>query len=228
MLDGTSAALLIDSTLLTVDDGLRATRATLGVEPGDDIAYVVFTASTSTGGEKIVMTALDPSLDDRDGSSADPAVIRLSDTEVSTGNPQSGWRAFSRYGSDRRMHVIYMDFDEATCLGAGAGGPFTIINAHITTAGKILVRETLTANGASSSACDPEARMAAGGNRIVWVEDIVTAQEVFSDTFSRADSGSSGFTCSMGPQGSAWRAGDLWLLLAGVFALGVRRRRIAA
>jgi hypothetical protein len=227
--DAVDDSMLIDSTLLTGDDGLRATRATLGVERGDDIAYVVYTASTAAGGEEIIMAALNPSLDDRDGSSADPAVIRLSETVVSPGNPQFTWRAFSRYGLDRRMHAIYMDFDEATCLGAGAGGPYTIFNVHVTTAGRILRRDTLTANGAASAACDPEARMAPGGNRIVWAESTLTAQEIFSDIFDRADAGDSGFTCSLGPAaGSAWRAGDVWLLLACLCALGVWRRRVPA
>jgi hypothetical protein len=225
MLDGASAAVLIDSTLLTVDDGLPATRATLGVDTNDDKAYVVFTASTSTG-EGIFMAALDSSLDDRDGSVADPAVIRLSETLVSSGSPQFAWHAFSRFGFDRRMHVTYMDFDASSCQAAGAGGPHNIIHAHVTTAGKVLARETLTAAGAASAACDPEARLSPGGNRIAWAESIVTAQEIFSDTFARADAGESGFTCSLGPAGSAWRAGDFWLLLVGLVALGVWCRRV--
>jgi hypothetical protein len=225
--DAVDDSMLIDSTLLTVDDGLRATRATLGVERGDDIAYVVYTASTAAGGEEIIMAALNPSLDDRDGSVADPAAIRLSETVVSPGNPQLAWRAFSRFGSDRRMHVIYTDFDATTCQGAGAGGLLDIIHVHITTAGKVIARETLTAAGATSATtCDPEARMAPGGNRIVWAQSTVTGQEIFSDTFARADAGESGFTCSLGPAGSAWRAGDFWLLLVGLVALGVWCRRV--
>jgi hypothetical protein len=125
------------------------------------------------------------------------------------------------------MHVTYMDFDAATCEGTGSGGPYNIINVHITTAGSVLARQALTGTGVSAASCDPVARLAPGGSRIVWADSAATAQEIFSDTFIRVDAGSSGYTCSLGSNaGSAWRAGDFWLLLAGLAALGVWRRRI--
>ncbi len=230
MLDGATGAVLINSTLLTRDDNLRATRATLGVDTDDDKVYVVFgqvTASAPSGGEQIFMMALDPSLDDQDGSAANPAVIRLSETQVSSGSPQFAWHAFSRFGSDRRMHVTYMDFDAATCQGGGAGGPYDIIHAHVTTAGKVLAYQTLTTTGYSAG-CDPMARLVPGGNRITWAGTVAAGvQEIFSDIFNRADAGESGFTCSLGPAGSAWRAGDFWMLLAGLVALGIWRRRVS-
>ncbi len=228
-LDGATGDVLIDSTLLTVDDGLLATHATLGVDLDDDKVYVVYGQVTAAGaGEEIFMAALDHLLDDQDGSSADPAVIRLTETRVSSGTPQFDWRAFGRFGFDRRMHVTYLDFDAAGCQGAGAGGPFTVFHSHITTAGSVLARQTLTTTGAVSDACEPEARMAPIGNRLVWAgEDQLTgAVEIFSDTFTRVSGGSSGFTCSLGHAGSAWRAGDLWLLLATLAALGLLRRRL--
>lgn len=223
MLDGTAGTVLIDSTLLTNDDGLRATHATLGVDPDDDRVYVVYgqvPAATPAGGEQVFMATLDPSLDDRDGSVADPAVIRLSETLVSSGSPQSGFQSFARFGFDRRMHVTYMDIDAAAC------GPYSIFHAHVTTAGKVLALETLTASGAASAACEPEARLAAGGSRIVWTENLAGALEIFSSPFSRADAGESGYTCSLARGGSAWHAGDFWLLLAGLAVLGIWRRRM--
>ncbi len=227
MIGGASGDVLIDSTLLTVNDGLRATHATLGVDLDDNKVYVVFTASTATGGEEVFMAALDPLLDDQDGSVADLAVIRLSESLVSTGSPQFAWQAFSRFGFDRRMHVTYMDFDAATCQGTGSGGPYGITHVHITTAGSVLARQTLTTTGVSSASCDPLARLAPGGNRIVWADNSPGAQEILSETFVRVSGGTSGYTCSLGPNaGSAWRAGDFWLLLAGLAALGVWRRRI--
>lgn len=229
MIDGSSGDVLIDSTLLTLDDGLRATRATLAVDPRDDRVYVVLgqvTASAPLKGESIFMLTLDPSLDDRDGSTADPAVIRLNELQVSSGSPQFGLRAFSRYGFDQRIHVTYMDFDAATCLGAGTGGPYTITHAHVSTVAKVMLTETVTTTGIASAACDPEARLVPNGSRILWADSAAGASEIFSDTFPRADSGSSGFTCSIGPPGSAWRAGDFWLLLAGLVALGAWRRRV--
>ncbi len=230
MIDGASGDVLIDSTLLTVNDGLRATHATLGVDPDDNKVYVVFgqvTASAPAGGEEIFMAALDPLLDDQDGSVADPAVIKLLEVLVSSGSPQFAWQAFSRFGFDRRMHVTYMDFDAATCQGTGSGGPYGITHVHITTAGSVLARQTLTTTGVSSAGCDPLARLAPGGNRIVWADNSPGTQEILSETFVRFSGGTSGYTCSLGPNaGSAWRAGDFWLLLAGLAALGVWRRRI--
>jgi hypothetical protein len=221
MIDGSTGDVLIDSTLLTPADGMRATHATLGVDPSDNKVYVVFSQVTA-GGEEISMMALDPSLDNRDGSAADPAVIRLSEVPVSSGAPQVAWRAFSRFGQDRRMHVTYLDFNAAAC----PGGSYDIFHAHVTTLGNVLVRQTLTTTGVSSDACDPVARLAPGGSSILWAgSGIAGAAEIFSETFSRAESGSSGYTCSLGPAGSAWRAGDFWLLLAGLMALGIWRRR---
>lgn len=223
MIDGASGDVLIDSTLLTVDDDLFATHATLGVDPDDNKVYVVFTAGTATGGEEVLMVALDPSLDDQDGTAADPAIIGLSESLVSTGSPQFTWRAFSRFGFDRRMHVTYMDFNAATCQGT-----YGITHVHITTAGSVLARQMLTTTGVSSSpGCDPVARLAPGGDRIVWADNSPGTQEILSEIFIRVSGGSSGYTCSLGSNaGSAWRAGDFWLLLAGLVALGVRRRHI--
>jgi hypothetical protein len=225
MLDGATGAVRIAPTLLSVDDGLRAGNATVSVDRVDNRVYVVYKQATTmagTGSEQVYLDALDPSLDDQDGSVADPAIIRLHETPVTSTPAQYSWQVFSRIGSDRRVHAIYMDFDDTSCPSAAN---YTIYNAHVTYDGKLIAVDTLTDTGAALS-CTPRARLAPRGNRVVWAGSTTAGnQEIFSDLFSRADAGSSGFfACSLGrADGTLRQAGELWLLLA--FLLVLWRRR---
>jgi len=227
MLDGATGAVRIAPTLLTVDDGLRAGNATVSVDRVDNRVYVVYkqaTTGTGTGSEQIYLDALDPSLDDQDGSVADPAVFRLHVTPVTSTPAQYSWQVFSRIGSDRRVHAIYMDFDDTTCPSAAN---YTIYNAHVTYDGKLIAEDRLTDTGAALS-CNPRARLAPRGSRVVWAGDTTAGdREIFAETFSRADAGSSGFfACSLGgTHGTLRRAGELWLLFAFLLALWRLRAR---
>lgn len=225
MLDGGTGALRIAPTLLSVDDGLRAGSATVSVDLADDRVYVVYKQATSavgSGDEKIYLTALNPALDDQDGSTALLSDIRLHETAVS-GVAQFSWQVFSRIGFDRRVHVIATDFDDTTCPSAAN---YTITNTHVTYDGKIITRETLTDTGAALT-CNPQARLALRGDRVVWTDSRTGNLEIFAANFSRADAGSSGFlTCSLGnPDAGAARAGELWLLLGFIAVLGILRAR---
>jgi hypothetical protein len=216
---GTAGTVLIAPTLLTVDDGLYAGNATVSVDLVDDRVYVVYTQATTlavSGDEQIYLTALSPALDDQDGSVASPAAIRLHETAI-TGTPaQFSWQVFSRIGSDRRVHAIYMDFDDTTCPGAAS---YAIRNAHVTYDGKLITTETLTGTGAALS-CNPQARLAPRSNRVVWTDSATGDLEIFSATFGRADAGESGFTCSLrNPGAGVAQAGELWLLLAFIAVL---------
>ena len=64
-------------------------------------------------------------------------------------------------------------------------------------------------------------------NRIVWTDEMVPdPPEIYSSTFTRAEFGDSGFTCSLRRHdGTAWQSGDLWLLLGLLSLLGVRQLR---
>jgi hypothetical protein len=232
MLDGATAPpqpVLIAPTPLTADEGFAAGSATVSVDLADDRVYVVYKQATSaagSGAEQIYLAALDPARDDRDGSMATLAAIRLHETVLSTAPAQSSWRVFSRIGFDRRVHAIYMDFDATNCTAPNfTSADYTINNVHVTYDGKIIARQVLTDSGATPG-CTPRARIAPRSNRVVWSDSATGDLEIFSAVFSRADAGSSGFTCSLGnPAAGASRAADLWLLLAFIAVLWRLRAR---
>lgn len=222
MVDGDPAAptqVRIDPTLLSVDDGLLAGNATVNVDTFDNTLYIVFKQDV-VGGEEIFLSRLNPALDDQNGDDADPAVIKLSEQQITNGEGIFQWYVTSRIGSDKRIHATYIDFD------CGAPAPYAITDAHITFAGTVVTRQTLTMTGSATS-CFPQARSAPGLNRIVWTDERMgDPPEIYSSTFARAESGDSGFTCSLGRRGgTAWQAGDLWLLLGLLSLLGVRHLR---
>jgi hypothetical protein len=228
MIDGAAGTVLIDATLMSVDDGLLAGSATISADTGHDKVIIVYKQETGVGGpgsEEIFIAILDPALDNRDGSSADPSVLRVNLLQFTSGEGQFRWQVFSRIGLDRRLHILFMDIDDTAC----PSGVYALEQAHVTTTGEVLVRGTLSST-ASAQSCAAQARLAPRGNRIVWADSASGSQEIVSSTFTRADAGESGyFTCALRPvSGSAAGAGDLWLLLAGIGALGLRylsRRR---
>jgi hypothetical protein len=229
MIDGAAGTVLIDATLMSVDDGLLAGSATISADTDHAKVVIVYKQETGTGGsgsEEIFIATLDPALDNRDGSSADPAVLQVNLLQFTSGEGQFRWQVFSRIGGDRRLHILFMDIDDTAC----PSGVYTLEHAHvITTTGVVLVRETLSST-ASAQSCAAQARLAPRGNRIVWADSGSGNQEIVSSTFTRADAGESGFfACALRPgSGSAAGAGELWLLLAGIGALGLRylsRRR---
>jgi hypothetical protein len=226
MVDGDPAAVptkvRIDPTRLSGNDGLLAGNATVNVDRFDNTLYIVFKqVAINAGPEEIFLTRLNPSLDAQDGGTADPAVIKLSEQQITNGEGLNQWHVTSRIGSDKRIHATYIDFD---C----AAPAYTITDAHITFTGTVVTRQTLTMTGSATS-CFPQARSAPGLNRIVWTDSIMAGiPEIYSSTFSRAEFGDSGFACSLGRRdGTAWQAGELWLLLGLLSLLGVRylRRR---
>jgi len=225
MVDGTTGLKLIDATLLSTDDGLRAGNVTVNVDTLDNTLYLIFKqalVNVVNGGEEIFLARLDPSLDDQDGSAASAAAIKLSELQITSGEGLLQWSVTSRIGLDKRLHATYIDFDSNACPSAT---PYTITDAHITFDGKIITRDTLTTTGAATS-CFPQARLAPRSNRIVWPDSSTGATEIWSNVFSRVETGSRGFTCSLGGQDrTAWRAGDLWLLLGLLVLLAVRRSR---
>jgi len=224
-----AVTVLIAPTRLTADDGLPAGNATVSVDLADDRVYVVYKQATTlvgNGDEQVYLTALDPSLHNQPGLGADLAVIRLHETAITATPAQNSWRVFSRIGSDRRVHAIYMDFDNTNCQ-IQAAPDYTIFNAHVTYDGKLITTETLTDTGAALT-CNPQARLAPRSNRVVWTDNTTGNPEIFSALFSRADSGSRGFTCSLrNPDAGVAQAGELWLLLAFMLLLWrLRTRRL--
>lgn len=224
MVDGATSAVLINATLLSLDDGLRAGSATVNVDSFDNTLYLVYKQAVTAGFlgvEEIFLVRLNPSLDDRNGDAADPLVLKVSEQQITNGEGLLQWHVSSRIGGDKRIHATYIDFDGVTCPAT----PYTITDAHITFDGKIIARDTLTTTGVSTG-CFPQARLAPARNRIVWPDNSTGDTEIWSNVFSRVETGSRGFTCSLGGQGrTAWHAGDLWLLLGLFVLLAVRRSR---
>lgn len=230
MLNGADDSVMIDATLLTADDGLLAGSATVNVNLGDNKVYIVYKRETGSGGpgsEEIYIDTLDPSQDARDGSPGNLAVLRTGHLQFTNGEGLHRWHVFSRIGSNRRLDILYMDVDDATC----PTGSYTLQYAQKIYDGAVLLRQDLST---TLQSCSAWVRMAHYGDRVIW-PDITSAgdQEIFTTQIGRADAGSSGyFTCTLhAGGGSATRAGDLWMLLAGIAALGVRvarRRRVPA
>ncbi|NNJ95095.1 MAG: hypothetical protein HKP57_10155 [Halobacteria archaeon] len=226
MVDGDPLAptqVRIDPTLLSVDDGLLAGNVTVNVDTFDDTLYIVFKQAIMPGlndVEEIFLTRLNPSLDAQDGGVADPAIIKLFEQQITKGEGMLQWHVTSRIGSDKRIHATYIDFDCA------APAPYAITDAHITFTGTVVIQQNLTMTGSATS-CFPQARSAPRLNRIVWTDEMMPdPPEIYSSTFTRAEFGDSGFACSLGRRGgTAWQAGELWLLLGLLSLLGVRHLR---
>jgi hypothetical protein len=223
MVDGATATVLIDATLLTLDDGLLAGSATVSVNTATDQAFVVYKQETGIGGpgsEEIFIDTLDPALDDQNGSVADPSVLRVSQQQFTSGEGQYRWHVFSRIGQDRRIDIFYMDFDDSAC----PANVYAIQYAQLLYDGRVLLRENLSTTAQS---CAAWVRLSHYDNRVVWADSAAGNQEIFSSVISRADAGSSGFfACSLRTvPGRAANAGDFWILLAGVGALGLRSLR---
>jgi len=228
MIDGATDDVLIDATLLTVDDDLLAGSATVSVNLGDNQVFLVYKQETGSGGpgsEEIFIDTLDPSRDARDGSPGNLAVLRTGLTQFTNGEGQYRWHVFSRIGQNRRLDILYMDFDDAAC----PVGTYTLQYAQKIYDGAVLLRQDLST---TLQSCSAWARMSHYDDRVVWPDDTAAGdQEIFAAQLGRADAGSSGFlACTLhAGAGSAAGAGDLWVLLAGIAALGIRvarRRRV--
>ena len=223
MVDGDPLAVpvvRISPTVISEDDGMRAGSATVNVDFLDNTLYIVY-AQALAGGEEVFMARIDPSRDAQDGGSADPAVIKLSEQQITDGEGVFQWFITSRIGGDTRIHATYIDFDTTNCTA-----PYAITDAHITFSGTVITRQALTSTGSATS-CIPRARIAPGSNRIVWPDSTMAGiTEILSETFSRVETGESGFTCSLSNRdGEPWRSGELWLLLGFVLLLGGRNYR---
>ena len=182
MLDGATGATLIDATLITVDDGDRSVRQTIQVDDADKVHIVWHDKGTQEA--EIFYTKLDPSLDDRDGSAADPAAITLiddivltPDDNVTSKNPQT-----CRHGAH-----ICISYYEDTGVG------FDIYTMIIDTDGNVDGPPTaLTTSGSVSyttSAGDnaPNIDVSADGRaRVVWCDDRHGECEVY---YTHYDSG---------------------------------------
>ena len=227
MIDGGTGMLRIAPTLLTMADNLPAGNATVSVDLADDRVYVVYKQATSAAGngsEQVYLTALDPALHAQPGSMADLAVIRLHETAITTTPAQNSWRVFSRIGSDRRVHAIYMDFDDTNCQ-IQAAPDYTIFNAHMTYDGKLIATEKLTDTGVRSDAI----RRRGLRHAAIALSGPITrpvTRKYSPGFFSRIDSGSRGFTCSLrSPDAGVAQAGELWVLLAFMLVLWWMRTR---
>ncbi len=224
MVDGATGAVLIDTTLLSDDDGLRAGNATVNVDTFDNTVYVVFkqalTNAVNDGAEEIFLARLDP-------SPASQTVLKLFETQITNGEGLFHWHVTSNITSDKRIHATYIDFDESTCLMMGPDSPLTQLPMRTSRLPERWWRRDVLTTTGSATSCFPQARSAPGRNRITWTDiDIATGtREILSSFIVRADTGSRGFTCSLSNRdASGWNVGDLWLLLSSIAGLGLWRK----
>ena len=111
MLEKETAATLIDETIVTAYSGDDAQYPSIGMGPGDEIA-VVFQKWRENSYE-IFMLRLDPSLDDKDGGSADPSeIVILPETQVSPDDGVNSAVPMAAVDSSGNVRIAYYDTSE--------------------------------------------------------------------------------------------------------------------
>lgn len=112
MLGGDTGATLIDSTVLTPDDGFRGRFPSVGIGPGDEV-IVVFQdlLFQAIGGQtEIFMLRIDPGLDDQDGDAADLNQIRvLADTPITPNDGTKSNHPTATVDGQGNVRVTYYD-----------------------------------------------------------------------------------------------------------------------
>lgn len=110
LLDGATGAPLIAPTQVTDDDGHYSMRQSIDAG-SDGRAYIVWQdwrAEATDGMAKIYFMKIDPSPDDKDGSPADPAVIKtVDDTALTADDGVKSFLPFCRLSPDGRIHVTW-------------------------------------------------------------------------------------------------------------------------
>ncbi len=108
-----TALTLIDDTEITEADGHASVHPHLAVD-SEGMVHVIWhdkrLYDAGTGEHEIFYSKLDPSLDDQDGSSADPLVISvISEDQVSSDNNRTSNAKNGTIDEHDRIHVIWTD-----------------------------------------------------------------------------------------------------------------------
>jgi len=107
---GRAAATLIDDTMITAADGSNSTRAFVAVDSLNKV-HVVWHDMRLVEAAELYYSHLDPSLDDQDGSPADPAVISVITEQLITINDSSkSHLANLDVDQFNRVHVVWVDY----------------------------------------------------------------------------------------------------------------------
>jgi len=113
---GGIASTLIDDTEITVADGVASVRAHLAVD-SEGMVHVVWhdkrLYDAATGEHEIFYSKLNPSLDDQNGSSADPLVISvISEVLISSDNNRKSNHKNITIDEHDRIHVTWAEGEE--------------------------------------------------------------------------------------------------------------------
>lgn len=117
LLDGSDGSVLIAPTLMTDDDGNSSMRTSLSLDSSGR-AYIVWHDKRGITNETYFMQ-IDPSLDDQDGSAADPAVIKtVDDTALTADDGTKSYHPFARMSPDGVLYVTYNEdsYDDVRLL----------------------------------------------------------------------------------------------------------------
>jgi len=113
MINGDTGDTLIDDTRITADDGHASVRAFLAVDSNGMIHIVWHDRrlyDEGTGEHELFYSKLNPSLDDQDGSPADPTVISVISETMITSN--DGYRSYLKniaIDPEDRVHITWVD-----------------------------------------------------------------------------------------------------------------------
>jgi len=155
---------LIAPTQISIDDDITLSRkATVSLAPNGKVNVVwqegLYCCSATTP-RHFVLARLDPSLDNQDGSAADPAVIKvLGDTVL----PTDAIRPRHPYARTDALGTIHISYQEGT---GHPGNPTDVRYMAVSNAGNVLDARTL-----SASAQEPwsmQVRLDASGRYMVF------------------------------------------------------------
>lgn len=123
MVDGDNGNILINDTMITVQDDNASVRGFLDVDSAG-MVHVVWhdkrLYNLGTGEHELFYSKLDPSLDDQDGDTADPTVISVISEQRIT--PNDGYKSYLKnLATDpgNRVHVTWVDMYGYTEWGKG-------------------------------------------------------------------------------------------------------------
>jgi hypothetical protein len=130
MLNGATGAPLIAPTQVSDDDGEDSRRQSIDVG-SDGRAYIVWQdwRAGATGGEaEIYFMKIDSSLDDQDGSAADPSVIKtVDDTALTADDGVKSFLPFCRLSPDGQIHVTWHEGVKAALHYMVVAGDGTVV-----------------------------------------------------------------------------------------------------
>ena len=148
MLNGSNGNHLIDATLITDDDDVTSSRADIVVDDEDKV-HVFWSERVDAQWREIYYKKLDPSLDDKDGDSADESAITvINDRMVSS---DDDWRSSVPQAAFQcgYIHVTWKDDRYDQDEGGNRDPPADVFYMVLDTDGDVVVPETGLTTGSN-------------------------------------------------------------------------------